>query len=476
MARAEKEMVKLLLFSSISLPLLCLLLCVATVACRSNVRYLPGFPGPLPFELETGYIGADEKNDVQLFYYFIKSERDPTKDPLVIWLTGGPGCSALSGLLYEIGPLKFKKIEYNGTLPTLELNPHSWTKVSNIIFLDAPVGTGFSYSKSTRGWQSGDIKSATQIYTFLRKWLIEHPEFLSNPFYVCGDSYSGISIPVITLQISDGNNAGVQPVINLKGYAIGNPVTDRRFEYENSRVPFAHGMGLISDELYELAKKSCGGEYNNVDPNNTECHKALQGFYKCTWAVYIVNIMEPNCYLTITKPKEIAGQRRLLNDNSTQFMLSPPPNYPFDCRDYNYSYSYYWANDDEVRKALNIRKGTIEEWIRCNYGLPYTQDVPSSLKYHQSLSERGYRSLIYSGDRDLNIPFIGTEAWIKSLNYSIVDDWRPWFVDRQVAGYTRTYANNMTFATVKGGGHTAPEFKPKECFAMFERWASHNPI
>ncbi|KAK9166004.1 hypothetical protein Scep_001195 [Stephania cephalantha] len=88
MAKAKKGMVKVMLFSSISLPLLCLLLCLGTAACRSNLRYLPGFAGPLPFKLETGYIGADENNDVQLFYYFIKSDRDPTKDPFVLWLTG----------------------------------------------------------------------------------------------------------------------------------------------------------------------------------------------------------------------------------------------------------------------------------------------------------------------------------------------------------------------------------------------------
>lgn len=57
--------------------------------------------------------------------------------------------------------------------------------------------------------------------------------------------------------------------------------------------------------------------------------------------------------------------------------------------------------------------------------------------------------LIYCGDHDMMVPYTGTEAWIKSLNYSITDDWRPWFVNNQVIGYTRTYANNMTFATVK---------------------------
>ncbi|XP_073225617.1 putative serine carboxypeptidase-like 52 [Cicer arietinum] len=90
--------------------------------------------------------------------------------------------------------------------------------------------------------------------------------------------------------------------------------------------------------------------------------------------------------------------------------------------------------------------------------------------------KKGYRSLIYSGDHDLVVPFISTQAWIRALNYSIVDDWRPWFVNGQVGGYTRTYSNQMTFATVKGSGHTAPEYTPEQCFLMFTRWISYLPL
>ncbi|KAL3574313.1 hypothetical protein D5086_024926 [Populus alba] len=79
-------------------------------------------------------------------------------------------------------------------------------------------------------------------------------------------------------------------------------------------------------------------------------------------------------------------------------------------------------------------------------------------------------SMCESGDHDMEAPFLGTQAWIRSLNYSIVDDWQPWHFQGQVAGYTRTYSSQLTFATVKGGGHTAPAYRPAECVAMFGRW------
>ncbi|MBA0691743.1 hypothetical protein Goari_009355 [Gossypium aridum] len=174
------------------------------LAHGSAVKFLPGFEGPLPFELETGYVGVGDSEEAQLFYYFVKSEGKPEDDPLLLWLTGGPGCSAFSGLVFEIGPLKFKVDVYNGSLPTLVYNPYAWTKVSNIIFIDSPVGTGFSYARNNRAAQTGDLKQVHHLHQFLRKWLMTHPDFISNPVYVSGDSYSGIPIPVLAQEISNG--------------------------------------------------------------------------------------------------------------------------------------------------------------------------------------------------------------------------------------------------------------------------------
>ncbi|KAJ6693552.1 hypothetical protein OIU85_004335 [Salix viminalis] len=394
-------------------------------AAHSIVEFLPGFKGPLPFHLETGYVGVDDQaEEVQLFYYFIKSQRNPRDDPLLLWLTGGPGCSALSALVLEIGPVNFEVKEYNGSLPTL---------VSSIIFLDLPVGTGFSYARTPLARQRSDFKQVSHAEQFLRKWLADHQEFLANPVYIAGDSYSGKIVPAIAQNISDGNNEGIKPLINVKGYILGNPITDPTFDF-NSRIPFAHGMGLISDELYESLKKSCAGEYQTIKPSNENCLRNVEAFNKCISEINEWHVLEPKCPTDAPRPIEILGRRRYLNENPQEFLHFKPDDLPaIECRSYVHFLLIYWANDDNVRKALHVREGSIEEWKRCNYKLPYTQEIKSSV----------------NGDHDMEAPFLGTQAWIRSLNYSIVDDWHPWHLQGQVAGYTRTYSSQLTFATVK---------------------------
>ncbi|XP_022547835.1 serine carboxypeptidase-like 15 isoform X1 [Brassica napus] len=385
----------------------------------SIVRYLPGFEGPLPFELETGYIGVGEGEEDQLFYYFIKSERNPEEDPLLVWLAGGPGCSSFSGLVYENGPLAFKVETYNGSVPSLVSTTYSWTKVANIIYLDQPVGTGFSYSRNQLSDTPSDTEVAKRVNEFLRKWLAKHPEYFSNPLYVAGNSYSGIVIPAIVQEISNGNDICSEPQINLKGYLLGNPLTDSVLD-GNARIPFAHGKALISDELYDSMKRSCGGNYFNVFPLNTECLKLVEEFKQSVFRIYEELILASNC-----DP------------------ISP------DCYTYRYSLSEYWANNESVRKALKVVKGTIGKWKRCDYNMRCPHDIISSIPYHLNNSIKGYRSLIFSGDHDMTIPYVATQAWIRSLNYSVTEKWRPWMILDKVAGYTKTYANKMTFATVK---------------------------
>ncbi|KAF3339022.1 Serine carboxypeptidase-like 2 [Carex littledalei] len=440
------------------------------VSARKRIDHLPGFDGPLPFALETGYVEVDEEKGVEFFYYFVESERNPDEDPLFLWLTGGPGCSSLSGLVFEIGPLGFDLQNYVNGLPSLYYTPDSWTQVSNVIFVDSPVGTGFSYSRTTEGFQTSDTEAARQLLHFLYKWLEEHPKFKSNPFYISGSSYSGMIIPVLALEIVMGNFSIIS---QFKGYLAGNPITDKNFD-DNSKIPFFHGMALISDELYESTKKSCSGNY--VNPSNIHCAKYLDAVDEVIKDVDDGYILGAKCEFHSPRPGQIHSrtiERRFYNEDVPLGSTGLHK----ECRTSLYLLSEFWANNGTVRDALGIRKGTIVDWHRCKkHKLPYTFDVQSAVPYHRNITSKGYPALIYSGDHDMIVPYIGTQAWIRSLNFSIIDDWRPWYFGGQVAGFTRRYSNNVTFATVKGAGHTAAEDKRKECLAMLERWLSSAPL
>ncbi|CAI9115882.1 OLC1v1016893C1 [Oldenlandia corymbosa var. corymbosa] len=414
--------------------LLILQTCPNLTKAGSIVSSLPGFQGPLPFELETGYIGVGESEDVQLFYYFIKSESNPETDPLLLWLTGGPGCTSFCSVAYEIGPIKFEPFLYDGTLPKLILNPYSWTKVASIIFVDQPVGTGFSYAKTAKASQSTTSKNSDQLYEFLKKWLIDHPEFISNPFYVGGNSYGGVMVPIVSQLISNGNEVEVEPIINLKGYMVGNPGTGNG----NYAVPHAHGLGLISNELYQSLKDSCKGEYQRIDPNNALCLQHMQTYDQLLSGVNPPHILERSCPFASPGPTKKFGEKIPTIEIYSQKVqeLRIQERTPIKCRMDGYKLAYHWSNNKNVQEALHIREGSIGEWVRCNLSLSFTDDVDNVVPYHANLSIKGYRSLVYSGDHDMIVPHLETQAWIKSLNYQIIDDWRQWIVEDQVAGYT----------------------------------------
>ncbi|KAJ9538219.1 hypothetical protein OSB04_030952 [Centaurea solstitialis] len=221
-------------------------------------------------------------------------------------------------------------------------------------------------------------------------------------------------------------------------------------------------LKLASDSL-KSTEENCHGEYLNVDPDNSLCINDLQVVEECLGRIYLANILEPSCKIP-------------------QLQIQW-------CRDGTYLYSSTWANSRDVREALHVREELNNiEWVRCNESMhfhvgvepiAYTHNVLSVVGYHQRLADKNCRALVYSGDHDMAVPYISTLNWIESLNLSVEKDWRPWFVNEQVAGYTMKFSKNeysLTYATIKGGGHTAPEYKPEECFSMFTRWLANNPL
>ncbi|XAR72986.1 hypothetical protein NMG60_11019822 [Bertholletia excelsa] len=371
--------------------------------------------------------------------------------------------------------MEFDVENYTGGSLKLRYYPYGWTKVASMIFLDSPVGTGFSYARSPGGWHTSDVKSSEQAYQFLRKWLGEHPQYLSVELFIAGDSYAGVYVPLITKMIIDGNKEDSEPYMNIKGYLVGSPQTDQ-FIDKNSKFEFAHRLALISDEIYENAKRCCKGNYVNVDSENIECLAAVADMKKCVRDVSEWNVLEAPCELS--SPHRQDPHRRDLVADASDFRLSSSVA-PSWCSTMRLTHGDIWGNDESVREALHIRKGTVPHWQRCNHSISYTQDVASVVSVHKELSRLPLEILVHSGDHDMVVTYMGTLKWIRSLNLTMMEDWRPWYVDDQVAGYIRKYSedgHHLTFATVKGAGHPATESLRKECYLMFDRWIRHQAI
>ncbi|KAI3753020.1 hypothetical protein L2E82_25064 [Cichorium intybus] len=181
--------------------------------------------------------------------------------------------------------------------------------------------------------------SASQTAEFLRKFVKNHPKFLKNPMYVTGISYSGIVIPIIAEELYKGNDKGLDPRVNIQGYMAGNPLTDKTGDI-NSRLEYAYRMALISEELYEATRNDCNGEYAEADSNNLPCMSDLDEVNKRVAAINIQQILDPDC------------------DPATNL------------GDF-YDYATVWANDKDVMRALNVREGTVKEWLLCNLDMKY---------------------------------------------------------------------------------------------------------
>ena len=105
-------------------------------ACADKITWLPGLEKLPSFEMYSGYVHPTATK--KLHYWFVQSQSNPSTDPVVVWFNGGPGCSSMEGFMAEHGPLHMNDDD------TISMNPNAWNQKANMIYLEAPVGVGFS--------------------------------------------------------------------------------------------------------------------------------------------------------------------------------------------------------------------------------------------------------------------------------------------------------------------------------------------
>ncbi|KAF7557505.1 hypothetical protein G7046_g6023 [Stylonectria norvegica] len=129
----------------------------------------------------SGYISVGQ--NMSMWFWFFEARHNPETAPVSIWLNGGPGCSSMIGLFQENGPCHFVN---NETEPSL--NPHSWNEYANMLYIDQPIGTGFSTGTYA---VNSTIQAAPYIWNLLQAFFANFPQYTTRELGLFTESYGG---------------------------------------------------------------------------------------------------------------------------------------------------------------------------------------------------------------------------------------------------------------------------------------------
>lgn len=434
---------------------------------EDRIVALPGQP-KVSFEQFSGYVTVNEIAGRALFYWLTEAVSNPLSKPLVVWLNGGPGCSSVAyGASEEIGPFRINSLGSG-----LYLNKFSWNQVANLLFLETPAGVGFSYSnKSSDLFDTGDIRTAKDSLKFLVGWMERFPRYKQREIYLTGESYAGHYVPQFAREIL-AYNANSKHPLNLKGIMVGNAVTDNYYDNLGT-VMYWWSHAMISDKTFNQLTKTCDFHRQK---NSEEC----ESLYNYAMDKEFGNIDQYNIYAPPCNNK---------SDGTTNFgpthRTMKLPHLPhqvfkklsgYDPCTERYAERYY--NRPDVQKAMHANTSRIPyKWTACSDLLNrnWNDTENSILPIYRNLMAAGLRIWVFSGDVDSVVPVTATRYCLAQLKLQVKIPWYPWYVKKQVGGWTEVY-EGLTFATVRGAGHEVPLLKPRAALELFKSFLRGQPL
>ncbi|KAL4930042.1 serine-type carboxypeptidase kexA [Aspergillus undulatus] len=448
------------LFSAWALSLFFLLSPVVTLAQSAAdyyVKSLPGVPQGPQLKMHAGHIEVDPEHNGHLFFWHYQNRHIANRQRTIIWLNGGPGCSSMDGALMEVGPFRLKDNA------TLEYNEGSWDEFANLLFVDQPVGTGFSYAKTNSYLHELDVM-AEQFVTFLEKWFAIFPEYERDDIYISGESYAGQYIPYIAKAIQDRNkkvkNSKAQ--WSLRGLLIGNGWISPIEQYP-AYLSFAYEEGLVEEgsklgKELEVLLSVCKSKMENGHPKVTitACEDIINRLLTATTGsdkqclnMYDIRLRDGSC--GNTWPPDLADMKPYLRTR-------------------------------EVIQALNINPEKQSGWDECdgNVGSMFRpQKSEPSVNLLPGLLESGVEILLFSGDQDLICNHHGTEQLISNMRWAggtgfetSPGVWAPrhdWTFEDEPAGYYQ-HARNLTYVLFYNASHMVPFDLPRRSRDMVDRF------
>ncbi|KAK1725878.1 Alpha/Beta hydrolase protein [Colletotrichum acutatum] len=442
----------------------------------------------------SGYI--DIAPDVHVFFWFFESRRDPAKDPVTLWLNGGPGSDSLIGLFEEIGPCEV--VENMTTV----LRDYAWNEISNVLFLSQPKEVGFldptyllvdkepgSSDEREGRWSVIDpTKEDTSRLAAITCWEVVQgfydalPQLSSSnissiDFHLWAESFGGHWGPAFYTLFNERNseleqNTPVGRKLNLKSLGIVNGIVDEHVQTkylldftrgENN----GYGVDLINDTIYEYGKWNRdrpGGCQEKLDYCDYLERDSIVRRSACSAAQFICQSDVEGMYYTFNL------EGRGTYDIVSNFVASyvPPDNWR------------PWLNTAQAQNALGVDLNyTSSNLIYTAYTLSgdfavgYLPDVEKLLELDVQVS------LVY-GDADYICNWLGGEALSLTANWSGAEKFRDagytsLTVDGEAYGETRQYGK-LSFTRVWNAGHEIPYFQPAAAFQIFNRTSNRFDI
>ncbi|KAE8596603.1 hypothetical protein XENTR_v10016174 [Xenopus tropicalis] len=402
--------------------------------------------GPLPganVKSYAGYLTVNKTYNSNMFFWFFPAQVSPGDAPVLLWLQGGPGGTSMFGLFVEHGPYIV-----NENL-TLGYRKYSWTEKFSVLYIDNPVGTGFSFTDDDKGFAKDQNDVGRDLYSALTQFFQMFPEYQKNEFYATGESYAGKYVPAIGYYIHT-HNPTAKVKINFKGIAIGDGLCDPEMML-GGYADFLYQTGMVDENQKAFIQQQADLAIKYIQQEKWieafDVFDALLNGDRTEYPSFFQNATGCTNYFNFLQCQEPLDQE----------------------------YFGSFLSLSEVRKSIHVGNLTFHDGSEVEKHL--LSDVMKTIKPWLAVLMDNYRVLLYSGQLDVIVAAPLTERFLPTVPWSKVEEykkaerfvWKVLPTDTEVAGYVRV-AGEFSQVIVRGGGHILPYDQPERSYAMIDRF------
>lgn len=415
-----------------------------TLCFLLSVVLSKGLPSALRSKEVWNYVEVRDGAHMFWWLYYADSVQAQYKDlPLVMWLQGGPGGSGTGfGNFEEIGPLN----------RDLEPRKTSWVQAANLLFVDNPVGTGFSYTDRPDAYATNVSTVASDMLVLLKHFFSEKPEFQSIPFYIFSESYGGKMAAAISLELSKAITQGTVKC-NFSGVALGDSWISP-LDSVMTWGPYLYTTSLLDD--YGLADVSKAAEAVKQAVEQGQFLKATE-LWSMTESAVERNTNGVNFYNILTQ----SSDEKLTSSAGLDFISLQKHRHIRPL----HSQSLSQLMNGPIRKKLgiipdNVTWGGQADEVFTNMAGDFMKPVVDIV---DQLLTAGVKVTVYNGQLDLIVDTMGQELWVKQLKWEGIRNfnelkWTP-LDDPATPGVTGAFCKtfkNFAFYWILKAGHMIP--------------------